>query len=170
MEVLTINAFLVLPVANFLTALVLTTNVPIFITNQIVVTFSVEVPLLQYKCDETCMSCSGPSHKDCASCFRNSTLTSDGLCLNCLSGQFLDAKTSKCESCHMSCSTCSGPTASDCLSCRTPYALDNSRCVSCCLLDLNDIKGVTQELNDCCYCVSSGSVCLSSVAIDRTRS
>ncbi|CAG2112325.1 unnamed protein product, partial [Medioppia subpectinata] len=122
------------------------------------------------RCHNTCTSCMGPSHKDCKTCYHNSTLTSDGLCLSCLSDQYLDAKTSKCESCHISCSSCSGATENDCLSCRTPYALDNSRCVSCCPQYANDIKGVPQELNDCCHCLSSGNICLSNVAIDKTRS
>ncbi|XP_054159590.1 endoprotease bli-like [Oppia nitens] len=121
------------------------------------------------RCHNTCNDCTGSAHNDCISCFANETLTEYGLCLSCLSGQFLNIKTSKCESCHVSCSACTGPTATDCVDCRTPYALDNSRCVPCCPVTVNDINGIAEDMDNCCHCLSDTGIC-SIVAIDRTRS
>lgn len=101
---------------------------------------------------------------------KNSFLTDEGICYACLSGQYLNSQTLKCESCHSTCSSCSGPMATDCIACEAPNFLDNSRCIPCCSENFNDIEGLPQDFSECCHCLSLKGPCSSSIAVDRTRS
>ncbi|KAH7643737.1 furin-like protein [Dermatophagoides farinae] len=109
-------------------------------------------------CHYSCETCNGPSHFECKSCFKNSTLV-NGTCYLCLEGHFMN-QMKKCELCHSSCSTCSGPLASDCITCKSGLFMDNMRCVPCCQNMLN-------EFTECCRCVNPDGPCAS---IDVPRS
>lgn len=121
-------------------------------------------------CHFSCKTCDGPSHKNCTSCYLNSTLD-DGMCYSCLDGQFMNPITRACDSCHPKCSSCNGPTFTDCTNCEPPYYLEGTRCLPCCPPELNQMskrKYFSSSKIDCCHCLSSNGPCKST--FDRTRS
>lgn len=122
---------------------------------------------LSLRCHPSCRSCSGPSHKQCISCFNNTTLT-DGLCISCLIGEFLNRDTFRCEPCHPNCESCAGPAADECSACKSGFALDKSRCLTCCSSNINDINGFAQDFDECCHCLAPNGLC--SPPVNRPRS
>lgn len=125
-----------------------------------------------FRCHATCRTCNGPSHKNCLTCYYNSTLTEDGICYTCLERQYMNEKTQTCSACYPSCLSCDGPTLTDCTGCEFPNFLDyysqsGTRCVPCCTSDANNVLQNNQI--DCCRCLSSNGPC-ASAATGRTRS
>jgi hypothetical protein len=110
------------------------------------------------KCDQSCLTCKGPSNSNCLSCFGTSSLSPDGFCSGCSSscklcsgslcrgcseGFFLFtgncvvvcpsgtfANGSVCSGCDASCSACN---ATSCLNCNTGYLYTlGSKCLNNC--------------------------------------
>ncbi|EWS75879.1 transmembrane protein, putative (macronuclear) [Tetrahymena thermophila SB210] len=71
-------------------------------------------------CDKTCLTCDGPSPKNCLKCPQFYYLV-------------IKSKGSSCKPCHESCKTCNGPSVHDCLTCSTFNYLFQESSVSQCL-------------------------------------
>ena len=86
-------------------------------------------------CHHSCLSCDGPTEKDCTSCPGQLSLGEDGTCSirspsSCQDGTYFDHRKLECHSCHVTCAKCSGKESTQCTLCNGSYTLINDgRCV-----------------------------------------
>ncbi|XP_074605697.1 proprotein convertase subtilisin/kexin type 4-like [Brevipalpus obovatus] len=110
------------------------------------------------ECHQSCLNCSGPSHRQCTSCSDHSSLR-NGSCISCPKGEYFSTDLNECDACHPSCVNCTGFLANACTACRAPLRLYQNRCIPCCASDAS-VEEITDH--DCCECDSSNSQCISS--------
>lgn len=78
------------------------------------------------ECDESCLTCAGPSANSCTSCAQDRRLDGLGRCARpasaCSPHQYSDLD-GECHPCHKHCLGCWGPSKSQCLSCTQRHLL-----------------------------------------------
>ncbi|KAL4481736.1 hypothetical protein ABPG74_007825 [Tetrahymena malaccensis] len=92
------------------------------------------------KCDNSCLTCTGPNKTDCLTCSNNFYLDSSSyLCVaKCQSNQYQSKNKNTgqiwCMPCNQECLSCQGPQKTDCITCSNNYYLDNvsNLCVEYC--------------------------------------
>ncbi|KCV70203.1 TKL protein kinase [Fonticula alba] len=113
-------------------------------------------------CHEACVSCGGPSERDCWRC-RDALLQGDQCLEACLPGHV--ALDDRCMACHASCSMCTGVRSTDCIGCpggllRFPAGESPSRCVSSCPIGHGIFDGGCTKCGDrCASCPGSSAEC-----------
>ncbi|EAR86112.2 transmembrane protein, putative (macronuclear) [Tetrahymena thermophila SB210] len=82
-------------------------------------------------CDLSCLSCNGPSSKDCKSCPTGSYLYHGSQCVPCIGDRiYIDG--TNCFDCDKNCLTCYGPASNNCRSCPNgTYLYQNNQCITC---------------------------------------
>ncbi|KRX07476.1 Insulin-like growth factor binding protein, N-terminal [Pseudocohnilembus persalinus] len=112
------------------------------------------------QCDSNCLTCTGPTSTDCASCSNSPQkyfLASEQKCYaTCPDGYFADENASpkSCEQCHSNCETCDSLTT--CQSCNQGYQLVNDFCESPC----PDGQYYDENDQNCYNCDSSCKTCI----------
>ena len=87
------------------------------------------VGLYLYRCDPTCLTCSGPSSNQCISCYSLATLLATKKC-SCDNPYYADITTNclrapctVCTQCYTGCNSCTDGSATSCTSCQTDFFL-----------------------------------------------
>ncbi|KAL4472940.1 hypothetical protein ABPG72_007817, partial [Tetrahymena utriculariae] len=113
-------------------------------------------------CDQSCLTCNGPSPQNCISCKNDSILTKQNSCINCLieSGQFID-KSYQCQNCPKKCLKCTD--SSNCqkqlvCSSNTIYDEKKNQCLPC-LYDQSNNMQCVLECKPKIQIISQGSMC-----------
>ncbi|XP_011405480.2 PREDICTED: furin-1-like [Amphimedon queenslandica] len=117
------------------------------------------------KCHSTCLTCVGPSKKECLSCSKDLIFFKNECWKACPVGFYRTSNRNEesvsCSSCHSNCRTCDGPTDGECLSCShlKPY-LDGYHCVQKCRSGyyVNMHKACLPCSSQCTHC-TDGSTC-----------
>ncbi|XP_028273367.1 proprotein convertase subtilisin/kexin type 5 [Parambassis ranga] len=107
------------------------------------------------RCDASCLTCVGPSRRNCSSCSSGHRLQ-EGVCVVntvCTDGEYQDSD-GKCHACDATCLKCTGPQSEDCISCASSRALDEGRCVAACA------KGRYQSGGQCHLCDHTCATCV----------
>ena len=87
-----------------------------------------------FRCHKDCKSCSGPTDRDCLSCFLGKLLNIDGTCaVSCKLGSF-EFSDSECKACPKNCLICLKSSSQVCLECKrgTLMLEDTTECVFVC--------------------------------------
>lgn len=79
-----------------------------------------------YKCDVSCVTCSGPESNKCLECYTSAELL-NGVC-TCNPGYYANSNPNclyfpcmSCDACYVGCAVCSGPEEEKCQVCKTNY-------------------------------------------------
>ncbi|KAG7499791.1 proprotein convertase subtilisin/kexin type 5-like [Solea senegalensis] len=107
------------------------------------------------RCDASCLTCVGPSHRNCSSCSSGHSLQ-EGVCVVntvCTDGEYQDTD-GKCHACDATCLKCTGPQSEDCISCVSSWVMDEGVCVEECP------KGKFQSGSRCHLCDHTCATCV----------
>ena len=112
-------------------------------------------------CNQSCLTCTGPSSTECASC--NGSLyysPSTHACVtDCPAGYVKSSSMANlCSPCYSDCATCSGTSSSDCLTCSSTlfFSSSTNSCVSTCP---SGQYGSTSSPRSCLSCNPSCVTC-----------
>merc|ERR1712137_582447 len=83
-------------------------------------------------CDNTCLTCSGPSATECLSCESPLQILNGECTSECFTTQFFDEELELCVDCDGSCRTCDGPDVDNCLSCASGLISYRGQCLQNC--------------------------------------
>ncbi len=119
-------------------------------------------------CSEACITCTGPTEKDCLTCrmAEGYTMSSDGTCrvLSCSDGYYLqkyaNGSIPECVACAKACLSCTGAAGTDCIGCRTGYIAKRStsnRTIQCWRCE--DTRGLRTEGAHCEEVCGDGGDC-----------
>lgn len=129
-------------------------------------------------CNETCLTCSGPTNSDCSSCQVGEVLINGeclpcdsscdscsgvaaNQCVTCPSSKVLNSNNECVDPppvCHESCSTCSGTSSEECTSCLSPLVLVNYKCIdpnTCLSFDYDFTEKIDHTCDNNCDCSGS---------------
>ncbi|EAR90506.3 zinc finger lsd1 subclass family protein (macronuclear) [Tetrahymena thermophila SB210] len=84
------------------------------------------------QCDSSCLTCSGPSSSDCASC-EQGTFLQNGQCIQtCDDSYYMIPQSNICQKCDLNCKTCTGTSQFECLSCSPSLFFLKNACLTDC--------------------------------------
>lgn len=108
------------------------------------------------KCPSSCLSCTGPTVKNCTSCkgVKFLDLASKSCSYECPDGYFGEAKTALCRPCPPGCKTCQE--SGKCTTCNSGLVIYNNQCKTFCPVGFY----VKEETNTCEKCDLSCLDCI----------
>ncbi|XP_045696264.1 proprotein convertase subtilisin/kexin type 5 isoform X1 [Phyllostomus hastatus] len=121
------------------------------------------------KCDNSCLTCSGPGFKNCTSC-PSGYLLDLGMCQMgaiCKDGEYTDEH-GRCQMCEASCAKCWGPAQEHCTGCPITRIFDDGRCVLDCPSGKYEFKSQCQLCHYTCQeCQGNGPSNCTSCGVDK---
>lgn len=106
--------------------------------------------------DANCLSCSDSQAGRCLQCIGPYVLLNGTCAKSCLTGQYINQLTQRCEACARNCSICAGPLNADCLRCQADFALHAGECLSQCPSGYFQNSQVCEQCRaNCLKCVSA---------------
>ncbi|XP_023578731.1 proprotein convertase subtilisin/kexin type 5 isoform X1 [Octodon degus] len=121
------------------------------------------------RCDNNCLTCSGPGFKNCTSC-PSGYLLDSGMCqlgAICKDGEYMDEH-GRCQTCDASCAKCRGPTPEECTSCFFTRVFDDGRCILNCPSWKFEFKNQCHPCHHTCHgCQGSGPANCTSCRADK---